>query len=127
MRRSHNDQSKATPINRRYEQDSFSGQIDRMLDRLPLSEPSPYFTDNVMRRAAQQSDAEGQPSGPFHFARMQRNVLFHFAIASAATYFFISVGLFKPLFDPDPSHWGVELHTTVHDTVQYVLKYLMKG
>lgn len=89
-------------------------ELESALEDLPLLEAPPGLEENVMQavREARKPQTAPARSGPNHHARF-RSELVHCFIATAATFLFISSGLWTRMVTMNPVQWSADVQHQV--------------
>ncbi|MFS1514133.1 hypothetical protein VQL36_17145 [Chengkuizengella sp. SCS-71B] len=90
--------------------------LEQQLNSLPIFEPSSSFVDDVMHHTIKM-DANNKVN--IHKQFKQSNEVIHIIIASAATYFFISEGIFSTFLQMNPEQFSMEVHDTVNGAITF--------
>ncbi|NDI36117.1 hypothetical protein [Chengkuizengella sediminis] len=90
--------------------------LEQQLNSLPIFETSPSFIDDVMLHTKEMGSKK---KVNIHKQFKQRNEAIHIIIASAATYFFISEGIFSTFIQMNPEQFSMEVHDTVNGAITY--------
>ncbi|MDP5276986.1 hypothetical protein [Chengkuizengella axinellae] len=90
--------------------------LDQHLNSIPILKPSSNFVDNIMK---QTNLIESKKKLNIQKQMKQKNEAIHFIIASAATYFFISEGIFSIYYQMNPEQFSMEVTETVNGAILY--------
>lgn len=104
-------------------------RMNALMGKLELESPREDFTDRVMQsivslenRRTPLPDASKLPpvQAGRRFAWLLRPELYNVAVATAATYLFVSTGLLKAMFSMDPGSVEAELYFKMHTVLDWV-------
>ncbi|NBI29970.1 hypothetical protein [Chengkuizengella marina] len=91
-------------------------ELEQQLNSLPILETSSCFIDDVMIYT---KEMDAKKNVNIHKQFKQTNEVIHIIIASAATYFFISEGIFSAFIEMNPEQFSTEVNETVNGVITY--------